>query len=119
MIAVNVRRPELWGRVERAELDALEIIRRDPETIFAAALAYRDGYATYAIVHLGDADMLPPGTPYFNAEGEKWVHDLHARYLVAVHESDEPTLIEIAGEWVRCVGTAATVNILRFIEQTN
>lgn len=119
MIAVNVRRPELWAHLERAELDALEIIRRDPETIFAAALAYRDAYVTYAIVHLGETDMLPPGTPYFNKNGELWVYDIHARYLVAVHDGDEPTIIELAAEFVTVLGTMATANIIRVIEQSS
>ncbi|AWN03613.1 hypothetical protein PBI_HYPERION_98 [Microbacterium phage Hyperion] len=110
---LNVRRAN-WGNVTIREYDALNTMRHDPEDIFAAALKWRDTYAVYAIVELGDKDMLPQGTPYFSESGEAWVRDIHARYLAAIN--DEPTLIELAREWVNALGTLATVNILRTIE---
>lgn len=107
---LNVRRAD-WGRVTLAEFDALDTMRLDPDLIFAAAQQWRDAYAVYAIVELGETDILPQGTPYFSEKGEEWVHDIHARYLAAVN--DEPTLIELAREWVRALGTMATINIHR------
>lgn len=110
---LNVRRAN-WGTVTLGEFDALDTMRLDPDLIFAAALKWRDEYAVYAIVELGDKDMLPQGTAYFSEAGEAWVRDIHARYLAAL--DDEPTLIELAREWVNALGTMATVNILRTIE---
>lgn len=107
---LNVRRAN-WGTVTLGEFDALDTMRLDPDLIFAAALKWRDEYALYAIVELGDTDLLPQGTPYFSERGEEWVRDIHARYLAAVN--DEPTLIELAREWVRALGTMATINIHR------
>lgn len=112
---LTVRRAN-WGDVTVREFDALNTMRHDPEDIFAAALKWRDAYAVYAIVELGDTDMLPPGTAYFSEAGETWVRDIHDRYLAAVN--DEPTLIELAREWVNALGTMATVNIRRTLEGT-
>lgn len=108
--SLNVRRAN-WGTVTLAEFDALDTMRLDPDLIFAAALKWRDAYAIYAIVELGESDMLPAGTSYFNEAGEAWVRDIHDRYLAAVN--DEPVLIELAREWVNALGTIATVNIHR------
>lgn len=108
--SLNARRAD-WGRVTLAEFDALDTMRLDPDLIFAAALKWRDAYAIYAIVELGDTDLLPTGTPYFTEHGADWVRDIHARYLAAVN--DEPTLIELAREWVNALGIMATVNIHR------
>ena len=107
---LNVRRAD-WGQVTLGEFDALNTMRLDPDLIFAAALKWRDRYAIYAIVELGESDTLPAGAPYFNEAGEAWVRDIHARYLAAVN--DEPVLIELAREWVNTLGTLATVNIHR------
>lgn len=109
-VSTSERRPT-WGDATLADYDALNTMQRTPEDVFAAALKWRDTYAVYAIVELGDTDMKPAGTAYFTEAGEAWVRDIHARYHALKH--DDPALIELAREWVTALGTMATINIHR------